>query len=294
MSKIACDVVKDIMPLCIDDVCSENSKQLVNEHIIECDKCKKLWDSYSNASITNEIKDDNDIMFQELTSQIKKKNRRKTIYTLIGGAFICIFILAIIMFTLLGLFSLGRESYLTVDINNYGIYEGHVKAEKADLNSGLFIFPKEISENARDIDFLYSCESIGFGTSYQQFLKCTYPEDEYRAEIDRLKNVQCEINTKNETVVNHVEYSESKFIYPAYIAAYGGLRIYEYALCNESTRTITYIYLQKILNDEVAFSKEYLPIDYQDGKELLDESNMDNKNIYVVPIGNGAYQDFRD
>ena len=107
-----------------------------------------------------------------------------------------------------------------------------------------------------------------------------------------LKNVQCEINTKNETVVNHVEYSESKFIYPAYIAAYGGLRIYEYALCNESTRTITYIYLQKILNDEVAFSKEYLPIDYQDGKELLDDGNMDNKNIYVVPIGNGAYQDF--
>lgn len=99
MSKIACDVVKDIMPLCIDDVCSENSKQLVNEHIIECDKCKKLWDSYSNASITNEIKDDNDIMFQELTSQIKKKKQTKN-----------------------NLYSNWRSIYLHIYSSNYYVY----------------------------------------------------------------------------------------------------------------------------------------------------------------------------
>ena len=39
--KYECDIVKDLMPLYIDDVLSENSKIFVKDHIDSCESCKK-------------------------------------------------------------------------------------------------------------------------------------------------------------------------------------------------------------------------------------------------------------
>lgn len=40
MMKIDCDVARDLMPLVLDEVSSESSKNLVNEHISECEACR--------------------------------------------------------------------------------------------------------------------------------------------------------------------------------------------------------------------------------------------------------------
>jgi predicted anti-sigma-YlaC factor YlaD len=37
--KNECNVAKDLMPLVIDGVASEESKQYVNEHVAECTEC---------------------------------------------------------------------------------------------------------------------------------------------------------------------------------------------------------------------------------------------------------------
>lgn len=294
MNRITCEVAKDIIPLCIDGVCSENSKQLVEEHIKECTSCKKLWDSYRNPSITNKIKENNAEAFKDLALKVKKKNRRKTISIVLGAVFISCIAFICFGLIILGLLSFGNEKYYTIDIGNYGIYEGHIDGEKEGLRGGLYIFPKKISSNAKDASFLYSCGGGGFATNYQQFLKCTYSDEEYKVEIERLKNIKCKINTKNGSVVNNVEYSNAKFKYPAYITVYGSNKTYEYALCNENTKTIIYVYLQIINNDKVAFPKEYLPIEYQGEKQLLDENSMDNTNIYHHYLGNGVYKNFND
>ena len=42
MSKISCDVTKDLLPVYLDDVCSQESKSLVEEHLRECTECKKF------------------------------------------------------------------------------------------------------------------------------------------------------------------------------------------------------------------------------------------------------------
>lgn len=42
--KIPCEVILDIMPLVVDGVASEESKQLVYEHIKECTSCKSIYD----------------------------------------------------------------------------------------------------------------------------------------------------------------------------------------------------------------------------------------------------------
>ncbi|SEW33561.1 hypothetical protein [[Clostridium] fimetarium] len=241
----------------------------------------------------NKRKEDSDKRVKTSSFQTKKSSR-KTMFIVLGAVFISIIVMINVGQIIIGLLSFKSEEYSTTDISNYGVYEGHVRDEKAQLRSGLFIFPKELSVNAKNIEFLYSCRVRGLGLSYQQFLKCTYSDQEYRAEIDRLKSIKCEINTKNGTKVNYVEYSDTKFNYPAYIAAYGGNRIFEYAIFNEDIKTITYIYIQIVSNNDVAFSKEYLPIEYQNEKQLLDDDNLDNKNIYYTYLGYGVYKGFKD
>lgn len=42
--KIVCQVIEDLLPLYIDDVCSKESKEIVEEHLKGCTKCKKQYE----------------------------------------------------------------------------------------------------------------------------------------------------------------------------------------------------------------------------------------------------------
>lgn len=45
MNKIPCDVIRDLLPLYKDDVCSENSKNLIEEHLPECEECREYLEA---------------------------------------------------------------------------------------------------------------------------------------------------------------------------------------------------------------------------------------------------------
>ena len=39
--RITCDIIRDLLPLYYDQVCSDDTKQLIEEHLSECDSCKR-------------------------------------------------------------------------------------------------------------------------------------------------------------------------------------------------------------------------------------------------------------
>lgn len=45
MNKIPCDVIRDLLPLYKDDVCSENTKNLIEEHLPECEECREYLEA---------------------------------------------------------------------------------------------------------------------------------------------------------------------------------------------------------------------------------------------------------
>lgn len=45
-----CNVIKDLIPLYIDDCCSEESAGMVREHIDSCAECKALYESMNSPS----------------------------------------------------------------------------------------------------------------------------------------------------------------------------------------------------------------------------------------------------
>ena len=50
-----CNIVKDLIPLYIDRCCSEESKKVVEEHIRDCDDCKKLLEDMTSPSDIVEV-----------------------------------------------------------------------------------------------------------------------------------------------------------------------------------------------------------------------------------------------
>lgn len=52
-----CDVVKDLIPLCIDGCCSEESEKIVKEHIESCDACRQLFEDMCASSDMNAASD---------------------------------------------------------------------------------------------------------------------------------------------------------------------------------------------------------------------------------------------
>lgn len=40
MAKIPCEIIRDLLPLYKDDICSEKSRNAIEEHIKECESCR--------------------------------------------------------------------------------------------------------------------------------------------------------------------------------------------------------------------------------------------------------------
>ena len=57
MYKISCDMCKDLLPLVKDGIASEDSCLAVEEHVKECEECKKLYkmDTEENPSIIPDL-----------------------------------------------------------------------------------------------------------------------------------------------------------------------------------------------------------------------------------------------
>ena len=49
-----CGVVEDLLPLYIDECCSEESRAIVESHIKECEACKAVFESMSSVSVDKE------------------------------------------------------------------------------------------------------------------------------------------------------------------------------------------------------------------------------------------------
>ncbi|MFI8684654.1 zf-HC2 domain-containing protein [Rossellomorea sp. NPDC077527] len=44
MRDVPCQIIEDVLPLYVDDVCSEESRKMVEEHLAQCEQCKMKWE----------------------------------------------------------------------------------------------------------------------------------------------------------------------------------------------------------------------------------------------------------
>ena len=144
--KITCNVIKDLLPLYYDHICSEESRKIVEEHLETCESCRKelaylSGDFTFNANVNEE-------KIRNNASKAVKKIRNKNI---ILGFVTAVCVLAIVF--ILGLLadSLFKRNSTTLDNSKYkytleaGIYEvgahipaGTYKVKVDDDDDGYF------------------------------------------------------------------------------------------------------------------------------------------------------------
>ncbi len=91
MNKIPCNVIRDLLVLHEDNVCSEESRQIIEEHIAECEECKEL---YEKTKKELPVKDALDESMEILSEAFKKLQRKLTTQRVILGGLITLSILA--------------------------------------------------------------------------------------------------------------------------------------------------------------------------------------------------------
>lgn len=89
-----CDTVRDLMPLVIDGVASENSCEIVREHVAACDECRVAMESMRSA--VDESVPDSDDGFALFVKNTGRRLRRRRL-----AAIVCIVLaLAVVVMSL--------------------------------------------------------------------------------------------------------------------------------------------------------------------------------------------------
>lgn len=71
--KISCELVKDLLPLYNDDVCSKESRTIVEKHLKECDNCKKYLESMDTDFFQKHIEKTEEQVKVNVLKGLKKK-----------------------------------------------------------------------------------------------------------------------------------------------------------------------------------------------------------------------------
>ena len=80
-----CEVIRDLLPLYADDVCSETSRRLIEEHLQECPDCAAMLEKLRASEIETNLREEKE---QVIGEQAKRFRRRSaTVGSAVSGLF---------------------------------------------------------------------------------------------------------------------------------------------------------------------------------------------------------------
>ncbi len=187
--------------------------------------------------------------------------------------------LCLTMITMLvGLCACSGDVRNVTDISQY--------VDKAEFKgySGLALFPDSVDESVVD-QYFYDFQDTMFDPTVQIYLKCTYTQEAFDAECQRMAGE----SITSDGVTHTVQYNQEDYLLPAYEAIHGSNFCYEYALVDEDNCSIQYLFLQFVTKEDMVFDTKLLPDDYLDSIDLPDDYDADDTSIgfdiYAFPFG---------
>lgn len=149
-----CNIIKDLMPSYIDNICSNETRTLVEEHIRTCTSCNLILDSMKQPVSTLKITKDEQIEFQKPFIKIKKKNRIKVIISAFTAAIITIICMMIIQNVgIIHDFFIPRERCI-INLDSHELSWRNILFEdgKEYLNFNSIFYKKKITNDANSTE----------------------------------------------------------------------------------------------------------------------------------------------
>lgn len=188
---------------------------------------------------------------------------------------LAIMLIAISLLTSCMLNPLAGQSYFTSDVAEYGNYSGNIREEREGMFSSLEIFPDELPTSAIVNDYYYYCNNGGLlDNSYQLYLVCSYEDNDFAFEKERLAAIAYILQDE----IYKPIVTNDGFEYPAVITVFDYKNSFEYALFDDSTKTIAYIYVQTLGIEETVVPSKYRPKGFTVPEDMLNQ--WGNFNLY--------------
>ena len=131
--KITCNIIEDLLPLYVEDMVSEDSRKLVEEHLKGCPACRKMQEEMMRENrLTAGIKDGNSVQINKTEAESLKKIRRR-----IRKKRILSVILAVVLVAAAGgaghYWYYDKENYISWDAANISVKDGKVYSTVSPL-----------------------------------------------------------------------------------------------------------------------------------------------------------------
>lgn len=88
--KITCNVIKDMMPGYIDDLCSDDTRKIVEEHIKSCPSCRNMLSDMQKPVLADAALQAEYVKAKTPLKKIKQKHIKDIILTITMTAFVVI------------------------------------------------------------------------------------------------------------------------------------------------------------------------------------------------------------
>jgi len=263
--KYECGMMRDLIPLVKDGMASEQSAAAVALHIAECPACREIFEADAPLALPAMDESAREEISKVTRYQKRVKRRRRVfiaLLSLLAAALVTVTGLLTVPFLML--FANPGESYETRDIAEYGDFSGHIEAEEGFF-SALAIFPAQLPPSAKVEDYYYYCNNGFLDNSYQLYLVCIYSEADFAAEKDRLETLTLGYDDVGHSPV----VTDEGFEYPAVVTMFNNQNSFEYALLDDATRMIAYIYAQSMGIKSSVVPPQHRPHGFQPPEEAL-------------------------
>lgn len=251
--KLDCEVIRDLMPLCAEDIASDGSRKLVEEHFVECTECKSMYEEMTTVQPEVQFTKEPAESFQKYVK--KKKLRFGWKVALISAAVVAGLFMA--RLTAVGglMVFLALDSALApieedTDVSNYSQYMGENADEKYRNKWGMdeTIFPAEIADPADVLEYKMVYYNP-WDAQYLSYLTIEYDDAAFEAERSRLQAYE---STEYIGYYSVTGFAEGTELLAMYADEYQG---FVYAIeTPERENTITYV--------EIIFCNYFMDLDY--------------------------------
>lgn len=117
-----CEIIEDLLPLYLDDACSEESKKAVREHLDSCEKCREKVEKWRYDYVVR-MDEDEEVAKRleegEMLVKREKKIRKEGRFSVFGWAVLAdsVLVLSIVALMLVKMAGLPSIDVLSVPIN---------------------------------------------------------------------------------------------------------------------------------------------------------------------------------
>ena len=73
--KMDCEVIRDLLPLYADEICSDGSRRIVDEHLQECDECRELLDRLRETEVETHLTQEKDLVIRDAARRFRRRRR---------------------------------------------------------------------------------------------------------------------------------------------------------------------------------------------------------------------------